>query len=245
MFGKKIKRTLCACLLGLGLLGGGLATGPAWAGEGGDTKVLEILDDDGTVFAFYKDSAGGYYCIIHEVDGTAKYADISSNPSPDDPNDGRGTYIPSYEDMLKKVRDAYTVGKNVEDTPLGGMLNRHGQGFKPVGNPGDADGWDRGPGTPLDHSGDGKKTPQQMREMLIADNLDAKARFNMVGGMSGYGDSGEEAPGPNNHGKSNTRNDDDASGEDKQNNTLGDTYDLGPRPDLINPNPDGPTTAAP
>lgn len=242
MFGKKAKRMLCACLLA-GMMGG-LTTGPAFAEN--DGHFLEILDDDGSVFVFYTDGKGHYFCIIYDPDGTPHYANIDgeSNPSPDDPNNGKGSYKPDVEGLLKKVKDAYRVGNNIEDTPLGGIINRHGQGFRPKGNPGDADGWDHGPGSAPDHSGDYKKTPKQMREMLIAENIDARARFNIAGGMGGYGDSGEEAPGIDNHGSSNTNNSDDADYRDGQNDNIGDTYDLGPRPDLINPNPDGPTTAA-
>jgi hypothetical protein len=128
------------------------------------------------------------------------------------------------------------------------MMNRQGKGFNPRGNPGDDTSHDKGPSAPHNGSDDYKKTPEQLEQEQRQKNMDARTRANMKGGMADGSEGGtENAPGADNHGKGkNNGGSDDSSYKDHQNKTVGKTYDLGPRPDLINPNPGGPngTTAA-
>jgi hypothetical protein len=204
-------------------------------------KVGEYIDpDDGTVFEVY-DSKDKWVVFWYEKNGKSGvfYISKDSNPNPDD--SGKGIGKPNVEQLLKNAN--YKVHKNAENTPLGGILNKQGKGFNPRGNPGDDTSHDKGPSAPYDGAADYKKSAKQLAEEQRLMNMGARARNNMKGGMyDGSEGGGEAPPGPGNHGKGKKGSGDDSSSyKDHQNNTVGNTYDLGPRPDLINPNPEGPT----
>jgi hypothetical protein len=233
---KKFALLFCAALLSFGLA---LTTTPVLAQKSGDKKIGEYLDDeDGTVYEVFKDREGKFYAIVHYRNGKKGYIDIG-NPNPED---GKGSAKPDVKEMVKKAK--YNVEKNPESTPLGGILNSQGKGFNPRGNPGDDTSHDKGPSTPHDGASDYKKSAKQRAQEVQMKNMDARTNYNTKTGMGDGSEGGGEAPiGPGSHGKGkNNDSGDKSSYKDHQNKTVGKTYDLGPKPEYINPNPVGPPT---
>jgi hypothetical protein len=233
---KNIVLLFCLALLSLGTV----VCAPSAHANG---KVGEYIGDDGTVYEAYE--GDDWYVIFYTRKNGEKgefYVPKDGNPDPD--GSSKGTSKPDVKELLKKAGVKYDVHKNPENTPLGGILNGQGKGFNPRGNPGDDTSHDKGPSAPHDGSADYKKTPKQLEQERAQMNMDARIRGNMKGGMYDGTEGGSESPtGPGNHDKGkNNGGSDDSSYKDHQNKNVGKTYDLGPRPDLINPNPGDPTS---
>jgi hypothetical protein len=233
---KNLLTLLCVALLSLGAV----ASAPVFA----DSKVGEYLGDDGTVYEAYEGKT--HYVIFWTTkDGKTGSFHVPKDGNPDPDGDGKGIGKKDVAGMLKKAIADYEVKKNAESTPLGDRLNKQGKGFNPRGNPGDDISHDKGPSAPHNGADDYKKTAKQLEEEKRLMNMDARAK-NRIGNSMGDGTEGgnETAPGPGNHGSGKKGGGDDSNSyKDHQNKNVGKTYDLGPRPDLINPNPEGPTSA--
>lgn len=230
---KNIIVLLCVALVSLGAV---IASDPVYA----DKKVGEYIDpDDGTVFEVF-DGKDRWVVFWHDQKGKSGsfYISKGGNPNPED--NGKGISKPDVEQLLKNAN--YKTHTNVENTPLGGILNKQGKGFNPRGNPGDDISHDKGPGRPHNGADDYKKSAKQIADEQRLKNMDARANYNGKTGMGDGSEGGGESPiGPGNHGKGkNNGGGDGSSYKDHQNKNVGQTYDLGPKPEYINPNPVGP-----
>jgi hypothetical protein len=160
----------------------------------------------------------------------------SSNPGPDDANNGAGTFKPDIEELIKGLKGAkWQVRVNPENSPLAGYINGGGGGKVPHWNPGPDD--DGSPDSSMGQPGKPEgKTAKEMAAELAALNSAIRDIENMKGGMGDGSEGGTEGPptvgkgSHSNHGQGNNNDDDDGPKK-----PVIDTNELGPKPELVNP----------
>jgi hypothetical protein len=196
-------------------------------GSDGQTKFAVIIEKNGKFGVYFEQ--GVIDAVFDKMGG--------SNPDPNDPNNGQGTFKPDVEELLKKAKGATViVAREIWETPLGDYLERGGGGKGPKWNPGpDDDGEPGGSGGKPDKP-EGP-TAKEVAAKLAALNAAIRGFENMKGGMYDGSEGGTESPptvgkGPHsNHGQGNNGDD----GDDGPKKPVIDTNELGPKPELVNP----------
>jgi hypothetical protein len=224
---------------------------PAWQSDDGSVTLWYENDSNGNtklVVTIEKDGKFGVYFEKGVIDAVLDKWD-NSNPDPNDPNNGKGTDKPDKEAILRQIKDAIGNVKNTpENSPLGGIINGHGGGKVPHWNPGGDDNGNgpKNPPSSKDHKPGGLTAEQQKNlEKMINDA--ARQVANIKQGMGDGTEGGTEGPPTlNMHGgvKKNGNNGKGHGDEDGDgNNDYKDPYlpkgeNLGPKPELVNPQPD-------
>ena len=200
-----------------------------------DTYVGSFTDSLGARVDAFEDDAGENWFLVTNKDGTT-YTIGVGNPNPDGNGKSGPTSAGDIQNLLKKVKNSYSVKKNAEQTVIGKYMNAKGQGFAPHGNPGDTGYGDKGAPSPK-ASGPTKDEIDRANAAKATANANTKAGNNMNGDMSGgLGGSGE-GPSFNKGGKGGGKGNsgDGSSYKDGQNKTIGKTESLGPKPEVVNP----------
>jgi hypothetical protein len=223
---------------------------PTWQSSDGSVTLWYQEGSDGRgvfVVTIEKDGKFGVYFEKAVVDAVFDKMD-NSNPNPADDTGGKGTSKPSVDELLKIVKDAAAV---IVTTPinskLGGIIEQGGGGKVPHWNPGDGD--DNGPSNPPSSKGEhhpGQLTAEQLKNrQALVNKLVRQAALGKGGMFDGSEGGTESAPGLDKHGGTpkNVNNGQGHGDEDGDgNNDYKSPYipqgeDLGPKPELVNPNP--------
>ena len=212
-------------------------------------------NEDGSATLWYND-VNGRWVVTIEKDGKMGIYDQEgviramlaklglSNPNPNDDNNGKGTDKPDIRELLKQLKDAKAVVVNTPiDSKLGGIIEQNGGGKAPHWNPGDDD--NKGPKDPpssKDHKG-GLTAEQKANLQKMLNEVARQAALGKAGMYDGSEGGSESAPELNKHAQKNGSNDNKGDHEnpndpsnDKPNVPKGEN--LGPRPELVNPNPE-------
>jgi len=211
-------------------------------------------NEDGSATLYYNDTNGSWAVVIEKDGRYGVYIDDAvakamleklghghSNPNPDDPNNGKGTEKPSAEAIKQMIKDAAAVYHNTPiNSKVGGIIEQGGGGKVPHWNPGDDD--NNGPSNPP--SSKDRKDMSAELKAKIQKALDLAAKQAAMGkqGMFDGSEGGTESWGGfNMHGP---KNDPSGSKGDKDNGDhspdkpdIPKGEDLGPKPELVNPNP--------
>ncbi|MBM3528001.1 MAG: hypothetical protein FJX62_07910 [Alphaproteobacteria bacterium] len=214
-----------------------------WTSGDGSVKLWYQVGSDGqTKFAvtIEKDGKFGVYLEPGVIDAVFDKMG-GSNPDPNDPNNGAGTFKPDVEELLRKVKDASAVFHNeILDSPLGAYLERGGDGKGPKWNPG-PDGDDSGPNNPpSSKEPKGGLTAEQQKNLDKMANAAMRHAKAIKGGMYDGSEGGTEGP-PTLDMKGSPKNNNSTGGNDKDGDGKNDYEptipgnDLGPKPELVNP----------
>jgi hypothetical protein len=209
----------------------------SWSNSAGSRLDVYQNMDDKTQLMFIRTSKDGTVGIMY---ATLK---PSGDPGPD-ANSNKRIERPDVAALIRAgiLRIEVRVAP-ADSAQLSKIIDANGFGFAPHGNPGDQDNTNGGPGrtpvhgTPEDAAG--KKTPQEIAELVRAMNEVARSIESITGAMGDVGDASENAPGFNKTGNGNNGKGVDTRGNytENQNKTVGKTESLGPRPQYVNPPP--------
>lgn len=183
------------------------------------------------------------------IDAVLDKWDGSSNPNPDDPNNGKGTFKPDIVALIKQGHGTWNVPVNPENSPIGSVINGDGGGKIPHWNPGgeEGDGKNHNPG-------DGKSAIERYNEeqkAKIQHALEVAAREAGKSGMGMFDGSegGSESWGGlkphggiktgDNKGPDGDQGDSTHDASDFKDPYLPKGEDLGAKPEIVNPTPDG------
>lgn len=194
-------------------------------GSDGQTKFAVVIEKDGKYGVYFEQ--GVIDAVFDKIGG--------SNPDPNDPNNGQGTFKPDIKELLKDAKGINVkVKAELWDTWLGEYLSRGGDGKGPKWNPGPDDDGSPNTGTGGNHKPEGP-TAKEILARQKAINVAVRNIENMKGGMYDGSEGGTEGPpsvGPKSgHGQGNG-NDDDKSPDKPDDNVKN---ELGPKPELVNP----------
>lgn len=224
----------------------------AWqSSDGSVTLYHDDYDDAKHPFAVVYEKDGKFSVSFSPsvIDAILQKMEAGTNPSPDDPNNGKGTFKPDVESLIKSGRGAHwTVKVNPEDSPLGGVIDKNGGGKVPHWNPGDDDG----KGAPSDPRNDAPGSAAIAKRDAAIDKAiqDAARQATNAGkGMFDGSEGGNEGPpvlnihgstgGGSNGGKNQgDRGDGTVTGDNYRDPNAPKGEALGPKPELVNPTPD-------
>jgi len=218
----------------------------SWTDSKGNT-VTYWSDDKTDKVVISVDTGSKLYVLMSDklIQAYMKWAS-KSDPGPED--SAQRIDKPDVADLLKKVKGlSIEIRQAPENTKLATWIDREGGGMIPHYNPGDQD-TGSGRGNPPKHN-EGGLTPKQKAEIVKLVNFAARTLGDIGGSMGGYGDASESAPGFNKSGSSGrSKGTSDGSGNSRDNQHKGagegEAATLGPRPDLVNPEPKNKTGAS-